>query len=117
VVQEESLFGRGCERDSLLSVRVGEAGGRAEVRLAGELDFYTAARVRAVLTRLRDAGHPLVVVDLAGLEFLGARGLEVFVHATTAYRAAGVRLVLTGITGRVRRVLELMSLDDVLTIA
>lgn len=117
MVREESVSGCGCERDALLSVRItGEDGDGVVLRLQGELDSYTAARVASALRRGLAAGHPVVVVDLAGLDFLGARGLEVFARAAEEYDLAGARLVFTGFTGRIRRLFRLSGLERAVTI-
>jgi anti-anti-sigma factor len=57
-----------------------------------------------------------VVLDLVGLEFLGACGLEVFLRADEQLRAAGGRLVLNRPGRLVRRVLAITGLDTVLTV-
>jgi anti-anti-sigma factor len=59
---------------------------------------------------------PEIVLDLAGLEFLGAAGLEVFLRADDHLRAAGGRLILDRPGRLVRRVLAITELDAVLTI-
>jgi anti-sigma B factor antagonist len=117
VVREESVSGCGCEHDALLSVRIDGGGdGAVALRLRGELDSYTAARVAGALRKALLAGHAVVVVDLAGVEFLGARGLEVFAHAAAEYDLANATLVFTGLSDRIRRLFRLSGLDRILRV-
>jgi anti-sigma B factor antagonist len=117
VVREDSVSGCGCDDDSLLSVRVGPGrSGETVVRLAGELDLYTAGRVAAALAELLGSAHGSVVVDLADLDFVGARGLDVFVQSHTRYAQAGVRLVFRAVPAGLMRILAVTSLDQVLTV-
>lgn len=118
MVREESVFGCGCERDSLLSVTItGNGDGRTDVRLLGELDLFTAVRVAGVLRKLLRSRHGVVAVDLSGLTFIGARGLAVFLDAAEDYGTTDdVRLVFTGLSDRVRRLFRLTGLAGTLTI-
>jgi anti-sigma B factor antagonist len=89
---------------------------RSWVVLTGELDLTSAPRLQQVLDQLCRDGCPDVVLDLAGLDFLGTVGLELFLRADDQLRAAGGRLILNRPRRVVRRVLALTELDTVLTI-
>lgn len=88
----------------------------SRVQLRGELDVFTAAELERLLDRLRRDGHRQIILDLAGLEFLCAAGLTVFLRTDQALRAVGGRLVLTGPTQMARRVLAITDLDTTLSI-
>lgn len=104
------------EDQPLLTVQTSTTGSRTEAHLRGELDMATAAELATVLDELRRSGSRLVVLDMARLDFLGAAGLSVLVRAESAFRADGGRIVLTGLTPIVRRILAATQLDTVLTI-
>lgn len=89
---------------------------RASTRLRGELDLTVAPRLEQLLDQLRRTGYRELTVDLSGLEFLSVAGLNVFLRADEAQRAAGGRLVLTHPTHMTRRILALTRLDATLTI-
>ena len=89
---------------------------RSCVRLRGELDLATASHLEQRLDRLRRDGHRQLVLDLSELEFLSAAGLTVLLRADQALRALGGRLILTGPTRIVRRVLTITELDATLDI-
>src|ERR1035441_8542666 len=51
----------------------------AVLRVAGEVDVYTAPELRQQLIKLVDSGAWHVVADLAGVDFLDSSGLGVLV--------------------------------------
>jgi anti-sigma B factor antagonist len=83
---------------------------RTVVRPSGELDLSTAARMETSLHDALGAGTPELVVDLQGLEFCDAAGLQVFLRARRAAFMAGVALWLERPAPIVRRVLEVSGL-------
>lgn len=85
-------------------------------QLRGELDLATAPPLEQLLDQLRGDGHRQITLDLAGLEFLGAAGLRVFVRADQALRAAGGRLVLTRPNRTTRHILAVTGLDSTMAI-
>ncbi|MGS2617362.1 STAS domain-containing protein [Micromonospora sp. LZ34] len=91
-----------------------ERDGGARLWLAGELDLSTAGELAAVLDRLADAGTHRLLVDLSGLTFCDSTGIAAFVRGDNRAAAAGGWLRITGATGRVRRVLQVTGLGEVL---
>jgi len=70
-----------------LTVATREESGATVVAVAGEIDVYTAPRLREELVALIDGGRHRVVVDMAGVEFLDSTGLGVLVGALKRVRA------------------------------
>jgi anti-sigma B factor antagonist len=77
-----------------LSVLTRAEGERTVLHLAGELDLYTAAGLRARLAELISAGHHLLVVDLDHLDFIDAIGVSVLIDTWQCLQANGGRLRL-----------------------
>lgn len=100
----------------VLTLEVCSGAVRSWVTVTGDLDLASAPRLRRVLDGLCRDGYHEVVVDLAGLEFLGAVGLGVFLSTDEQLRATGGRLILNRPQRLVRRVLAITGLDTVLTI-
>lgn len=98
--------------DHLLHLEAEEDGNRAILRLRGEVDICTASRLRDRLAALlKGDGRSAVVLDLSGLEFMDATGLEVLVQAQLLAGARGTELVLAHPPGIVRRLLEVTGLE------
>jgi len=104
------------ESHQALIVELVTATACTDVRLFGPLDLVSAPGLRATLDRLRHDGSRHIVLDLAGLDFVAAIGLAVFVDADQALRAAGGTLTLINPSYTMRRLLSLTELDAVLTV-
>lgn len=103
--------------------------GLIRVRIIGEIDMLTAGHLGDLLDAAvssvgddRDAGRdtsgetPAVVCDLAGVTFLGAAGLDIFVAAHRGALARDVRLLLVAAHRTVVRPIRLTALDRYLTL-
>lgn len=86
--------------------------------VAGEVDMSTGDDFRRTVARhLRAPGVHTLLLDLAGLTFIDSNGVAVLVEA---YRTAGERglsFAATNATARIRSVLELMGVYELLTAA
>ena len=86
------------------------------VKVAGEIDVYTAASLREKLADLIDADHTDVVVDLTGVTFMDSTGLGVLVGALKKVRGYGGRLQLVIDQEKVIKVFRITALTQVFTI-
>jgi anti-anti-sigma factor len=91
-----------------------ELGGGVVVRLKGRLDAEAAEELRTVLAAVVDTGAPRVIVDVAGVDFLGSAGVRVFLSAYKEIQAAGRFLELIRPAPLVRKVLQVVGLDELL---
>jgi len=89
-----------------------ECGGHVVVTLRGELDIADAASVAAALAAIA-ARQPEIVVDLAGLEYIGSSGVAALARGRKHARHAGGDLLLAAPQHQVLRVLTLIRLIDV----
>lgn len=98
-----------------LHVEFGDADGACVVELAGDLDIATADALRSALgvavrtARSTPPEAPVVVVELAGVLFCGARGLHILLDAADAAAGVGARLVLAHRPRSVQRLLEILD--------
>ena len=91
--------------------------GEAVLRLRGELDM-DSANLFAEAARLVLAHEiPTLVLDLSDLKFIDSSGLREFVVAFKRQNEMGGDLVLRAPSEQVRRVLDIVGLTDMLTMA
>jgi len=94
-----------------MDLRTREGGGQAVVALRGELDVADAASVAVALAAVAGRGR-VVIVDLAGLEFIDSSGLAALVLARKQARHAEGDLLLAAPQQQVLRVLTITRLAD-----
>jgi anti-anti-sigma factor len=85
------------------------------VSVSGEVDFYSAHRLRELIWRARrQAGGdpPRVVVDLSGVEFMDTAGLEILLEEWNASRKFDGRMCLVAQQGAITRLLEITGLSE-----
>ena len=86
----------------------------ALVSVSGELDLYTAERVKRGIDEADAVGADTVVIDLSEISFIDSAALGVLVQETKRLEGRGDSLVLVTNDPRTRRVLEVTGLDRVL---
>lgn len=92
------------------------------VHVAGEIDISTVGDLEATMKRSETQAtpegqnHPLIVIDLRGVTFIGAEGLRSLVAAQKRIVAAGgvMRVVVPGEGGIIRRLIELSGVESLL---
>ncbi|WP_165978253.1 STAS domain-containing protein [Actinomadura darangshiensis] len=93
-----------------LEVTTRPDGGRAVLRLCGELDIACSDDLRRHLNEARREHGDHLVLDMTDLEFMDSHGLSVIVAYYKSATAAGGSLVLAGPRPIVRRALEITGL-------
>ena len=80
-----------------LTLATHAVGGTTVVAVGGEIDVYTAPKLRDQITELVGAGIYDIVIDLEAVEFLDSTGLGVIVGGLKKVRAhdGSLRLVCT----------------------
>ncbi len=99
-----------------LSVETRVEGDSTIVSVAGEIDVYTAPKLREQLIDLVGAGAYHLVVDMEGVEFLDSTGLGVLVGGLKRVRAheGSLRLVCT--QDRILKIFRITGLTKVFPI-
>jgi len=82
----------------------------------GEVDVYTAPRLREKLVELVSQGKRQVVVNLEGVDFLDSTGLGVLVGCLKRLRSHDGELTLVCAQPRVLKVFEITGLTKVFSI-
>jgi anti-sigma B factor antagonist len=89
---------------------------RTVIEVSGEIDVYTAPRLREALISLVDAGNFRLIVDMEGVEFLDSTGLGVLVGALKRVRAHDGSIDLVCTQGRILRIFRITGLSKVFDI-
>lgn len=82
----------------------------------GEVDVYTAPRLREKLVELVSLGQHQIVVDLQGVDFLDSTGLGVLVGGLKRLRSHDGDLTLVCTQPRILKVFEITGLTKVFSI-
>jgi anti-sigma B factor antagonist len=82
----------------------------------GEVDVYTAPRLREKLVELVSQGKHQIVVDLEGVDFLDSTGLGVLVGGLKRLRSHDGDLTLVCTHQRILKVFEITGLTKVFSI-
>ncbi len=86
------------------------------VNVAGELDVYTAGRLKEEIIGLANQGRCHIAVDLARVDFMDSTGLGVLITGLKRIREQEGVLVLISPRDQIRRLLTITGLDKVLPV-
>ncbi|HEV8565210.1 MAG TPA: STAS domain-containing protein [Actinomycetota bacterium] len=88
---------------------------RTILRVTGELDLFTAPRLREAVVEATEAGVTNVIVNLDGVSFIDSSGLGVLVACLKRLRERdGSFAVVAGETSSLHKLLALTGLDGFL---
>lgn len=86
------------------------------VSLEGDLDIVTSEDVKRQVAALVETGNELVTIDMAAVGFVDSSGLGALVAVHQLAVARGSHVVVRDVPSRVRQLLTLTRLDDLLTV-
>ena len=90
-------------------------GSYAEVKADGRLNMVSAPRLREFVSDVIAGGSNRIVVNLEKTAFMDSSGLGALIGCLKAARQAGGDLRIAGVQPQVKMVLQLTSMDKVLT--
>ncbi|WP_239256140.1 STAS domain-containing protein [Listeria ilorinensis] len=88
----------------------------AEAFVSGEIDAYTAPKLKEALEKYQDREHYELRVDLADVGYMDSTGLGVFVGLYKNLRAKESELILVNLSERLYRLFEITGLTDIIEI-
>ena|ERR1051325_6689124 len=100
-----------------MQVREIEDAGLPVLQLTGEIDLHRSPELRAVLQNHVKARTPALAVDFSAVEYIDSSGLATFVEYLRNAQSFGGRIVLVGLSPRVRTIFDLVRLGEILPIA
>jgi anti-sigma B factor antagonist len=89
---------------------------RVVVEVEGEIDMASAPRLREALFAAIEGDACSVVADFSAVNFIDSSGLHVVIDAHNKAIEAGSKLILRSPAPNVARVIELVGLDEFLTV-
>ena len=96
-----------------LSLTTRDEGDRTVVAVGGEIDVYTAPKLREQLVDLVNAGRYNLVIDMEGVDFLDSTGLGVLVGGLKRVRAHDGSLRLVCTQERILKIFRITGLTKV----
>lgn len=87
------------------------------VAVSGEVDLYSSPAMRDAVVAAASHEGAQVAVDLSGVTYMDSSGIATLVEALQLTRKNKGRLVLAGLTPRVREVFELARLQSIFELA
>ena len=86
------------------------------VYLIGEIDAFTAPKLREALMPLAEKQDQSIIVDLEKVQYIDSTGLGIFIgfFKTTHQHRSSLRLV--GLSKRINRLFSITGLDEVIEI-
>ena len=84
--------------------------------LRGTIDALTAPEVIAAFAKHINDGHPNVVVDFAGIEFMSSAGLRALLASVKEARGKGGDLRLASVPGPIDKILKMAGFHNIVKV-
>ncbi|PLR81104.1 anti-anti sigma factor [Bacillus canaveralius] len=99
-----------------LTIDVNETETLVEVTVSGEIDAYTAPKLREALLPMSEKKGIEMIVDLSEVSYMDSTGLGVFVGAFKNIRSHDGKFQLVGLSERLKRLFDITGLADIIDI-
>lgn len=86
------------------------------LKLSGEVDAFTAPKLREELLPLTEVKSSMIIIDLSEIQYMDSTGLGIFIAALKSCKKNEADLKLKGMTPRVERLFEITGLDEIIDI-
>jgi anti-anti-sigma factor len=100
-----------------MDVREEQVGDVTVVQVKGRLDSTTSPMLGECLGAMLSAAKARVLVDFSQLEYISSAGFRVLLQAAKRAEQNAARLVLCGVSGKVRQLFDLGGFLDLFAIA
>ena len=99
-----------------LSIDVKETDILLEITVKGEIDAYTAPKLRDTIFPLSERNGVKMVIDLSAVNYMDSTGLGVFVGVFKNVKANNGQFKIIGLSGRLKRLFDITGLADIIDI-
>lgn len=86
------------------------------VMIRGEIDIYTAPKLKETLFQIVENGAEEIIVNLSDVTYLDSAGLGVFVGTYKMICSRKGRFELVGLSKRMQRLFDITGLADIIQI-
>ncbi|MBP2243237.1 anti-sigma B factor antagonist [Cytobacillus eiseniae] len=100
-----------------ISIEMKENDQFTSVDISGEIDAYTAPKLRESLFHLSEKEGGTMVINLSGVSYMDSTGLGVFVGVYKNIRSNNGQLYLQGLSARLMRLFEITGLSNIMDIS
>ncbi|MHB1390541.1 MAG: STAS domain-containing protein [Thermoleophilia bacterium] len=90
--------------------------GAAVITIKGELDLYTAPRLKEELLAVLEDNVLQLVIDMTGVHFIDSSALGVLIGGVKRLKPLGGKLVLVSVDENVNWILQITGLNSVFEI-
>ncbi|HZH58931.1 MAG TPA: anti-sigma factor antagonist [Metabacillus sp.] len=100
-----------------LNVDINNIGDQTIVSVAGEIDAYTAPKLREAILPLAEDSNPNIMINLKDVSYMDSTGLGVFVGLLKSVRKNNGQLNLVELSDRLERLFSITGLSDIIDIS
>jgi anti-sigma B factor antagonist len=99
-----------------LDVDTTQVGAASVLTLRGEIDVYTAPRLRQAIIDLVDGGASHIIIDMSAVDFLDSTGLGVLVGGLKRVRVKDGSLSIVTSQDKILKIFDITGLNKVFPI-
>ncbi|MCL6572375.1 MAG: anti-sigma factor antagonist [Bacillus sp. (in: Bacteria)] len=100
-----------------LKIEIDDKNKETLVFVSGEIDAFTAPKLREELLPLAEEPNKLVIVSLKDVSYLDSTGLGVFIGLFKELKKNNGELKLIDLSDRLKRLFEITGLSNIITIS
>lgn len=100
-----------------INVDINKVGSNTMISVAGEIDAFTAPKLRDALMPLAEESNPNLIVNLKDVSYMDSTGLGVFVGLLKLIRKNEGQLTLVELSDRLERLFSITGLSDIIDIS
>jgi anti-sigma B factor antagonist len=97
-----------------LKIQIEDGNNKSIVRLSGEIDVYTAPKLKDALLPLTKRQGTILEVDLELVNYMDSTGLGVFVNALKLSKENRCNLILVNLQDTVMRLFQITGLHEIM---
>lgn len=100
-----------------MNVEIKQSNSCIEVLVSGEIDAYTAPRLKDVISPLANQEQVEMVINLSGVSFMDSTGLGMLVGLFKTVKSHNGKFTILGLSHRLRRLFDITGLAEIIRIS